>query len=137
VVTIKDRDKFKEAIRTKLILEVAGRTPERRIVPVAEKEPRVPCLIGEKLWQPPGEVSVDNKTGHFAIGLPCPFMAHETVMPALSPQVRYERVSGPSFVAVRGPSLTQAVLLQNLLVWLREASNGGLPAISSCHRNRA
>jgi hypothetical protein len=51
VVTIKDRDKFKEAIRTKLIVEVAGRTPERRIVPVAEKEPRVPCLIGEKLWQ--------------------------------------------------------------------------------------
>ena len=29
VVTIKDRDKFKEAIRTKLIVEVAGRTPER------------------------------------------------------------------------------------------------------------
>ena len=27
VVTIKDRDKFKEAIRTKLVLEVAGRTP--------------------------------------------------------------------------------------------------------------
>ena len=37
VVTIKDRDKFKEAIRTKLLLEVAGRTPERRIVPVAEQ----------------------------------------------------------------------------------------------------
>ena len=51
VVTIKDRDKFKEAIRTKLILEVADRTPEHRIVPVAEKEPRVPCLIGEKIWQ--------------------------------------------------------------------------------------
>ena len=51
VVTIKDRDKFKEAIRTKLLLEVAGRTPERRIVPVAEKEPRVPCMIGEKIWQ--------------------------------------------------------------------------------------
>src|SRR5437588_4039332 len=51
VVSIKDRDKFKEAIRTKLLLEVAGRTPERRIVPAAEKEPRVPCLIGEKLWQ--------------------------------------------------------------------------------------
>jgi hypothetical protein len=28
VVTIKDRDKFKEAIRTKLIVEVAGRTPD-------------------------------------------------------------------------------------------------------------
>jgi hypothetical protein len=51
VVSIKDRDKFKEAIRAKLLLEVAGRTPERRTVPVAEKEPRVPCLIGEKIWQ--------------------------------------------------------------------------------------
>jgi Protein of unknown function (DUF1194) len=51
VVSIKDRDRFKEAIRTKLLLEVAGRTPERRIVPVAAKEPRVPCLIGEKIWQ--------------------------------------------------------------------------------------
>jgi hypothetical protein len=51
VVAIKDREKFKEAIRTKLILEVADRTPEHRMVPVAEKEPRVPCLIGEKIWQ--------------------------------------------------------------------------------------
>jgi hypothetical protein len=51
VVTIKEREKFKEAIRTKLVLEVAGRTPERRIVPVASKEPRVNCMIGEKIWQ--------------------------------------------------------------------------------------
>jgi Protein of unknown function (DUF1194) len=51
VVPIKDREKFKEAIRTKLLLEVAGRTPARRIIPVSEKEPRVSCLIGEKLWQ--------------------------------------------------------------------------------------
>jgi hypothetical protein len=51
VVTIKDRDKFKEAIRTKLLLEVAGITPEPRIVPVAGKEPRVNCMIGEKIWQ--------------------------------------------------------------------------------------
>ncbi len=51
VVAIKDRDKFKEAIRTKLLLEVAGRTPEHRVVPVADKEPRVSCLIGEKIWQ--------------------------------------------------------------------------------------
>ena len=51
VVSIKDRDRFKEAIRTKLLLEVAGRTPERPIVPVADKEPRVPCMIGEKIWQ--------------------------------------------------------------------------------------
>jgi hypothetical protein len=51
VVSIKDRDKFKEAIRTKLLLEVAGRTPERRIVPVSDKEPRVSCMIGEQIWQ--------------------------------------------------------------------------------------
>ena len=51
VVTIKERDKFKEAIRTKLLLEVAGITPEPRIVPVAGKEPRVNCMIGEKIWQ--------------------------------------------------------------------------------------
>ena len=53
VVPIKERDKFKEAIRTKLLLEVAGKTPERPVVPVAgkEKEPRVNCMIGEKIWQ--------------------------------------------------------------------------------------
>jgi hypothetical protein len=53
VVTIKERDKFKEAIRTKLLLEVAGRTPEHRVVPTAgqTREPRVNCLIGEKIWQ--------------------------------------------------------------------------------------
>jgi uncharacterized protein DUF1194 len=53
VVTIKDRDKFKEAIRTKLLLEVAGRQPEQWVVPAAAqgREPRVNCLIGEKIWQ--------------------------------------------------------------------------------------
>ncbi|GLH81407.1 hypothetical protein SSBR45G_63160 [Bradyrhizobium sp. SSBR45G] len=54
VVAIKSRDEFKEAIRTKLLMEVAGRAPPPRIVPVADdtgKEPRVSCLIGEKIWQ--------------------------------------------------------------------------------------
>src|SRR5438034_7505648 len=53
VVSIKDREKFKEAIRAKLLLEVAGRTPERPVVPAATqtREPRVSCLIGEKIWQ--------------------------------------------------------------------------------------
>jgi len=51
VVTIKDRDKFKEAIRTKLLLEIAGHTPERPVVPAAGREPRVNCMIGEKIWQ--------------------------------------------------------------------------------------
>jgi uncharacterized protein DUF1194 len=51
VVPIKDREKFKEAIRTKLLLEVAGKDPQHRVVPVAEKEPRISCTIGEKIWQ--------------------------------------------------------------------------------------
>jgi hypothetical protein len=54
VISIKDREKFKEAIRAKLLLEVAGRTPERRFVPVADKEPRVSCRIGEKMWEDRG-----------------------------------------------------------------------------------
>ncbi|MBI5130074.1 MAG: DUF1194 domain-containing protein [Rhodopseudomonas palustris] len=53
VVTIKSRDKFKEAIHTKLVMEVAGLTPPGRIIPAADKEqpPRVSCLAGEKIWQ--------------------------------------------------------------------------------------
>ena len=51
VISIKDREKFKEAIRTKLLMEVAGRTPEQVPVAEKEKEPRVSCLIGEKIWQ--------------------------------------------------------------------------------------
>ncbi len=49
-VTIKRRDEFKTAIRAKLVLEVAGGTPRHRIVPAAEREPRISCLIGEAMW---------------------------------------------------------------------------------------
>jgi hypothetical protein len=51
VIPIKERDQFKEAIRTKLVLEVAGRMPERPIVPVQARKPRISCTIGEVLWQ--------------------------------------------------------------------------------------
>jgi len=51
VIPIKERNQFKEAIRTKLVLEIAGRTPERRIVPVSAAAPRISCTIGERLWQ--------------------------------------------------------------------------------------
>jgi hypothetical protein len=51
VIPIKEREQFKEAIRTKLVLEIAGRTPDRKIVPAAAAPPRVSCMIGEKLWQ--------------------------------------------------------------------------------------
>ena len=51
VIGIADRDKFIEATRTKLILEVAGLTPPARVIPVAADKPRVSCTIGERLWQ--------------------------------------------------------------------------------------
>jgi len=60
VLAIRDREKLKAGIRTKLVLEVARRMPEHRIVPVAEKEPRVPCLIGEKIWRSAAVGSVDT-----------------------------------------------------------------------------
>lgn len=51
VVPIQNKEKFKEAIRTKLVMEVAHRVSEPRVVPAAAREPRVSCLIGEKIWQ--------------------------------------------------------------------------------------
>jgi hypothetical protein len=51
VIAIREREKFKEAIRTKLVLEIAGRTPERRVIPVAADKPRISCTVGERMWQ--------------------------------------------------------------------------------------
>jgi hypothetical protein len=42
---------FKEAIRAKLVMEVAGRTPEPRAMPASAAEPRMSCTIGERIWQ--------------------------------------------------------------------------------------
>lgn len=50
VIPIREREKFIEATRTKLVLEIAGRQPEPRIVPAASRA-RVSCTIGERLWQ--------------------------------------------------------------------------------------
>jgi hypothetical protein len=50
VIPIKLRDQFKEAIRTKLIQEVAGRVSKPRVVPAAAARPRISCTIGEQLW---------------------------------------------------------------------------------------
>jgi hypothetical protein len=51
VVPIKDRSKFIEATRTKLVLEVAGRQPEAKVIPASADKPRISCTIGERLWQ--------------------------------------------------------------------------------------
>jgi Protein of unknown function (DUF1194) len=50
VIPIREREKFIEATRTKLILEVAERQPEPQTVPTASRA-RVSCTIGERLWQ--------------------------------------------------------------------------------------
>jgi hypothetical protein len=50
-IPIESRDKFIEATRTKLILEIAGRVPPARVIPVSAAKPRVSCTVGERLWQ--------------------------------------------------------------------------------------
>jgi hypothetical protein len=51
VVPIRQRDQFKQATRTKLVLEIAGLLPERRVVPVQARQPRISCMIGEQMWR--------------------------------------------------------------------------------------
>jgi hypothetical protein len=51
VVPIKEREKFTEAIRTKLVQEVAGLTPAPRAMPAAANAPRISCTIGEQKWR--------------------------------------------------------------------------------------
>jgi hypothetical protein len=51
VIPIRARDQFKEAIRTKLVLEVAGRMPEGHVIPAQGRAPRISCTIGEQMWR--------------------------------------------------------------------------------------
>jgi Protein of unknown function (DUF1194) len=51
VIPIREREKFIEATRTKLVLEVAGRQPEARVIPASAQAPRISCTIGEQMWQ--------------------------------------------------------------------------------------
>jgi len=51
VVPVKDREKFVEAIRTKLVLEIASLPPDAKVMKASAAKPRVPCTIGERIWQ--------------------------------------------------------------------------------------
>jgi hypothetical protein len=51
LVPVREREKFKEAIRRKLVLEIAGRTPQSKVIPAQAKTPRIDCTIGERLWR--------------------------------------------------------------------------------------
>lgn len=53
IVPVESADQFAEAIRRKLILEIAGASAPRaggpQLVPVQDRAPRVDCLIGERM----------------------------------------------------------------------------------------
>ena len=51
VIPVRDRAQFKEAIRTKLVLEVASLSPMARVIPAQAKAPRISCTIGEQMWR--------------------------------------------------------------------------------------
>ena len=51
VVPIHERKQFIEATRTKLVLEISGRQPQARVIPVSADKPRISCTIGEKMWR--------------------------------------------------------------------------------------
>lgn len=51
VIPVDDVNRFATAIRQKMILEIAGRMPQIVPAQLTRKEPRIDCLIGEKLWR--------------------------------------------------------------------------------------
>ena len=51
VVPIRERDKFKDAIRTKLVLDIARHDDAPRVIPASAEAPRISCTIGEQMWQ--------------------------------------------------------------------------------------
>jgi hypothetical protein len=51
VIAVRDRAQFKEAIRTKLILEIADLSPDARVQRAQARQPRVSCTIGEQMWR--------------------------------------------------------------------------------------
>lgn len=51
VVPLREREKFVDAIRTKLVLEIAAPRFAPRPTLVEAREPRISCAIGERMWQ--------------------------------------------------------------------------------------
>jgi hypothetical protein len=62
VMTVTDREKFKEAIRSKLVFEVSGLAPERQRSSLTEK---VSCLVGEEMFE-----RVWNQPSAIPLGFP-------------------------------------------------------------------
>jgi hypothetical protein len=51
IVPVREREKFKEAIRRKLVLEIASLPPQPKVIPAEARAPRIDCTLGEQMWQ--------------------------------------------------------------------------------------
>jgi hypothetical protein len=50
-IAVREIAQLREAVRTKLIMEITDLGPPARVVPAASESPRVPCDIGEQIWR--------------------------------------------------------------------------------------
>ena len=59
MVPVRERSQFIDAVRTKILLEVALKPPAQvpvqvipaQVIPAQVEAPRVSCLYGERMWQ--------------------------------------------------------------------------------------
>jgi hypothetical protein len=51
VIPIREREQFKEATRTKLVLEMADALTHPRMLQAQARKPRMSCTIGEQMWR--------------------------------------------------------------------------------------
>jgi hypothetical protein len=51
MVPAREKDQFQAAIRTKILLEVAGLQPEPPLLHRAQGEEKANCLVGETQWR--------------------------------------------------------------------------------------
>ena len=51
MVPVRERDQFIEAIKTKILLEVANLVPEQPLIHRIQAPPRTNCMAGEMQWR--------------------------------------------------------------------------------------
>jgi hypothetical protein len=51
MVPVRERDQFIEAIKTKILLEIANLMPDRPLLHRIQNIPRANCLAGEMQWR--------------------------------------------------------------------------------------
>jgi hypothetical protein len=51
MVPVRDREQFPQAIKTKILLEVANRTPPGSLIQRIQDAPRTKCMAGEMQWR--------------------------------------------------------------------------------------